>query len=121
MSAVSPLSPDAPTPWVVCLCAAWCGTCRDYRAIFDALVQQHPEVRFEWVDIEDEADLAGDLDVETFPTVLVAQGAEPRFLGPILPHAGVLTRLLEDVATPRGGVPAEAREVLQRVQAARAG
>ena len=22
---------------VVCLCAEWCGTCRDYRATFDAL------------------------------------------------------------------------------------
>ena len=41
--------------WAVCLCAGWCGTCRDYRALFDALAQAHPEVRFEWVDIEDES------------------------------------------------------------------
>ena len=25
--------------WAVCLCAGWCGTCRDYRALFDALAQ----------------------------------------------------------------------------------
>ena len=28
--------------WAVCLCAGWCGTCRDYRALFDALAQAHP-------------------------------------------------------------------------------
>ena len=34
----------------------------------------HPAVRFVWIDIEDEAEVAGDLDVETFPTLLVADG-----------------------------------------------
>ena len=29
--------PAASGWWVVCLCADWCGTCRDYRALFDAL------------------------------------------------------------------------------------
>ncbi len=73
--------------WAVCLCAGWCGTCRDYRALFDALAQAHPEVRFEWVDIEDESELAGDLDVETFPTLLIADGRKAHFLGPLLPQA----------------------------------
>src|SRR6218665_857358 len=41
--------------------------CRDYRSSFDALARAHPGVRFEWVDIEDEADIAGDLEFETFP------------------------------------------------------
>ena len=64
----TPSSPAAATPgdwWAVCLCAAWCGTCGIYRPLFDELARAHPEVRFEWVDIEDESDLAGDLDVET--------------------------------------------------------
>ena len=78
----------------MCLCAGWCGTCRDYRALFDALAQAHPEVRFEWVDIEDESELAGDLDVETFPTLLIADGRKAHFLGPLPPQAAVLERLL---------------------------
>ena len=77
----------------MCLCAGWCGTCCDYRALFDALAQAHPEVRFEWVDIEDESELAGDLDVETFPTLLIADGRKAHFLGPLLPQAAVLERL----------------------------
>lgn len=90
--------------WAVCLCADWCGTCRDYRAIFEALAPAHPGVRFVWVDIEDEADVAGDLDVETFPTLLIADGQTARFLGPLLPQAAVLSRLLESLqAGPDGG------------------
>ena len=27
-------------PLVACLCAAWCGSCRDYRATFDALSRE---------------------------------------------------------------------------------
>ncbi|EJE50606.1 thioredoxin domain-containing protein [Acidovorax sp. CF316] len=108
--------------WAVCLCADWCGTCRDYRAIFDTLAQAHPGVRFEWVDIEDESELAGDLDVETFPTLLIADGASVRFLGPLLPQAPVLARLLSSLQAGQGGqgVGADAQEVFERVRAARA-
>ena len=123
--------PDATAPavrsatgwWAVCLCANWCGTCRDYRSIFDALAQAHPGVRFEWVDIEDESDLAGDLDVETFPTLLIADGANARFLGPLPPQAPVLARLLSSLQAGQGDRSAggEAQEVFERVRMARGG
>ena len=107
--------------WAVCLCADWCGTCRDYRALFEALALAHPGVRFVWVDIEDEADVAGDLDVETFPTLLIADGQTARFLGPLLPQAGVLSRLMESLQADPGshrGDP-QAQAVFERVRAAR--
>lgn len=106
--------------WAVCLCADWCGTCRDYRALFEALAPSHPGVRFVWVDIEDEADVAGDLDVETFPTLLIADGQTARFLGPLLPQAAVLTRLLESLQAGQGGGRADplAQAVFERVRAA---
>lgn len=106
--------------WAVCLCADWCGTCRDYRALFEALALEHPGVRFVWVDIEDEADVAGDLDVETFPTLLVADGQTARFLGPLLPQAGVLSRLIESLQSAPGGGRADpqAQAVFERVRAA---
>lgn len=109
--------------WAVCLCAGWCGTCRDYRPLFEALALAHTDVRFEWLDIEDEADVAGDLDVETFPTVLIGQGTTVRFLGPLLPQAPVLGRLLTSLqaAAPSslGGDDAEAQRVFDRLRAAR--
>ena len=110
--------------WVVCLCAGWCGTCGVYRPLFDDLARAHPGVRFEWVDIEDDADIAGDLDVETFPTLLIADGQHALFLGPLLPQAPVLARLLSSL---QAAVPAtspvgtEAQGVFERVRGARGG
>lgn len=101
-------SSSDPTPRrVVCLCAAWCDTCRDYRATFDAAAAAHPQWQFRWVDIEDEADLVGDLDIETFPTLLVADGAALRFFGPLAPQPQMLARLLGGLPTDGPGLTAE--------------
>lgn len=89
--------------WVICLCADWCGTCRDYDKVFAAIATRYPELRFVWLDIEDQADLVGDLEVETFPTLLIADQQGTRFLGPLTPHAETLSRLLDSqtrVAAP---------------------
>lgn len=120
-----PSHPERPARgdwWAVCLCAAWCGTCGIYRPLFDELARAHPDVRFEWVDIEDESDLVGDLDVETFPTLLIADGERALFLGPLLPQAPVLARLLASLqaAAPGSAGPGgEAQQVFERVRAAR--
>ena len=120
-------SPAALAPggwWAVCLCAGWCGTCGVYRPLFDELARAHPGVRFEWVDIEDDSDIAGDLDVETFPTLLIANGQQALFLGPLLPQASVLARLLTSLqaaAPAAAGVGGEAQGVFERVRAARGG
>ena len=71
---------------VVCLCAAWCGTCGTYADTFRALQAALPGHRYRWIDIEDEADLVGDIDVETFPTLLVAHQGQVLFAGPVLPR-----------------------------------
>ena len=120
-----PSHPERPARgdwWAVCLCAAWCGTCGIYRPLFDELARAHPDVRFEWVDSEDESDIAGDLDVETFPTLLIADGERALFLGPLLPQAPVLARLLASLqaAAPGSAGPGgEAQQVFERVRAAR--
>ena len=80
---------------VYCLCAEWCGTCRDYRQGFLALASQFPLVRFVWLDIEDRADDMGDLDIENFPTLLIMRGELVLFFGTMLPHLGHLQRTIE--------------------------
>lgn len=80
---------------VICLCAEWCGTCREYRAGFDALAAALPAIRFRWLDVEDEADRLGDIDVENFPTLFVARNGDVLFFGTMLPQHGLLQRLLE--------------------------
>jgi hypothetical protein len=87
-----------PTPaggWtVICLCAEWCDTCRDYRRLVTARAATPDDVLHLWVDIEDEADALGDIDIETFPTLLVLHDDRPLFFGPVLPTAGVIDALL---------------------------
>ena len=99
---------------VYCLCADWCGVCREYRPLFDALAREHPGLHFESIDIEDEADLMGDIDVETFPTLLIAEGDEPRFFGPVLPREEALKAALRSA---RAGATVDDPEVRRLVQA----
>ena len=81
---------------VACLCAAWCRTCESYREVFEAACATLPqaELRVHWIDIEDEADLIGDLDIETFPTLLIADDTQVRFAGPLTPQPETLRRVL---------------------------
>jgi thioredoxin 1 len=80
---------------VVCLCADWCGTCRDYQPGFKGLAADFPQVRFRWVDIEEDADLMGDLDIENFPTLLIRRGNSIVFFGTMLPYLEHLRRTIE--------------------------
>lgn len=88
---------------VVCLCAEWCNTCREYHPQFEALSKEFPAHRFIWIDIEDEGDLVANIDIENFPTLLIAKHDTPLFAGVMLPHIGQLRRMLqafETAATP---------------------
>ncbi|AOI71892.1 thioredoxin [Burkholderia ubonensis] len=89
---------------VACLCADWCGTCREYRAAFDQLADAHPDACFAWIDIETHADQLDDLDVENFPTILIEDANAARFFGTVLPHAAIVERMLSDL-TALPGVP----------------
>lgn len=81
---------------VVCLCADWCSSCREYRqAAYAECTRLFPACRFEWLDVEEDADLLGDLDIENFPTLLIARDDQALFFGALMPHAEHLRRLLE--------------------------
>lgn len=79
---------------VACLCAQWCGSCREYRSLFEQIAATFPDSDFVWVDIEDEAALVDPVEVENFPTLLIATTEGARFFGPLLPHKETLVRLL---------------------------
>lgn len=110
------LAPAPATPWpddlqVVVLCAAWCRTCDEYRDVLASL----PGLPATWVDIEDEADRVEPLDIETFPTVLIARRGQPVFFGPLTPQAGVLDRLARQADTAPLRQP-DALALWQRLQ-----
>ena len=94
-----------------CLCAGWCRTCDEVRPAFEALARERPDMRFAWIDIEEESEALGPLalEVENFPTLLVANGPEVRFYGTVLPHAGTIGRTID---AARGAVLTPAVEGL---------
>ncbi|MES2512048.1 MAG: thioredoxin family protein [Pseudomonadota bacterium] len=117
-------SSDANPVWVICLCADWCGVCRDYRSVFADLMKQHSSVQhgfqFAWVDVEDHAELAGELDIDTFPTLLMADDAGVLFFGPLTSQPATLTRLLvslQDPAAPRTPHFPESRQLVDALPA----
>lgn len=65
----------------------------------------HPQSRFVWLDIEDEADLLEPLDVENFPTVLIGAGLDPRFFGVIGPQVAVLERMVRMTLQDSSAMP----------------
>lgn len=90
-------STDLPTPdlLVVCLCAQWCGTCKDYQTSFRGLAQKFPTAKLLWIDVEDQSDLVDPIEVDNFPTILIASQQHPLFFGTVLPHVQTLQRLIE--------------------------
>jgi thioredoxin-like negative regulator of GroEL len=103
---------------VICLCAGWCGVCREWQPQFEQQARAHPQVHFAWVDVEDEAQAMGEMDIETFPTLLIACAHEARFLGPIPPSAPQLARLLaslQESGRPAATLPDGAQALLRRL------
>lgn len=120
---MSPSTNDAPI-LVACLCAEWCGVCRDYRSRFEQARSQVlascPDAQFLWIDSEDEADLLHPLDVEDFPTLLLARGAEARFFGPLTPQVETLVRMVHNQAIKADAAPLAAPELTALVARVRA-
>ena len=87
---------------VACLCAQWCGTCTDYAPLFEKLQADFPGATFRWIDIEDESELVDPIEVENFPTLLIATDGQARFFGTITPHIETLKRLIQSHAGNTG-------------------
>lgn len=77
---------------VVCLCAEWCGVCREYRSGFAEIAAAFPEAGFYWLDIEAHADEIGDIDVDNFPTLLIKRQQSVLFFGSMPPAPAHLRR-----------------------------
>src|SRR5207244_8584973 len=82
---------------VVSLCADWCDTCTQFRAAFDRIANARPDIAFVWLDIEDDSAVAGDIDVENFPTLAIYRGDTVLHFGVSLPHEGIVGRLVDEM------------------------
>jgi thioredoxin 1 len=83
---------------VVSFCAAWCNMCTEFRGAYERIAAARPDTLFVWLDIEDDCDLAGDVDVENFPTLAVYRGDAVLHFGVALPHEGSVARMVAELA-----------------------
>lgn len=73
--------------------AAWCGPCRRFAPVFEAISNKHPSVVFAKVDTEAEPELAASFEVMSIPTLAVIKEGEIIFV-----QAGALPEdILEQV------------------------
>jgi thioredoxin 1 len=86
------------TPLVVALCAAWCDSCNEFRTTFERIAQARPEMYFLWLDIEDDSEICGDIDIENFPTLAIYRGTRLLHYGVSLPQEGTVARLIDEIA-----------------------
>ena len=93
---------------VVVLCAAWCDTCTEFRATLERIASSRADKLFVWLDIEDDAEICGDIDVENFPTLAIYRGDALLHYGVSLPQEGMVARLVDEVgarSAPTGDAP----------------
>lgn len=93
---------------VVGLCAQWCGTCREFRPAFERIAAAQPRASFLWLDVEDDASITDDIDVDNFPTLAIFGPTGVLHHGVSLPHEHVVARLVESLLEARRNVPADA-------------
>lgn len=90
--------------------------------MFAHLKDEFANCRFVWIDIEDQADLVDPIEVENFPTLLIAAGTQALFFGTVTPQPDTARRLIQTQLAPsaRAAVPAhmvnDVNQLLVRLQ-----
>jgi thioredoxin 1 len=51
--------------------APWCGPCKGFAPVFEAVSEKHPGIVFAKVNTDDEQELAGTFNIRSIPTLMV--------------------------------------------------
>jgi len=75
--------------------AEWCGPCKSFSPIYDAVSEKHEDIVFGKIDTETEQELAGHFQIRSIPTLMVFREQVVLFSQPGMLNA----EQLEDVIT----------------------
>lgn len=75
--------------------AEWCGPCKSFSPIYDAVSEKHDDIVFGKIDTEAEQELAGHFQIRSIPTLMVFREQVVLFSQPGMLNA----EQLEDVIT----------------------
>lgn len=77
--------------------ASWCGPCRTFAPIFEAVSEKHPDIVFGKINTEVEQNLAGYFSIRAIPTLVVLRDNVVLLSQPgVLPESA-LEGLIEEV------------------------
>jgi thioredoxin len=77
--------------------APWCGPCRTFGPIYDKASEQHADVTFGKVNTEEQPELAGTLQIQAIPTLMVFRDQVLVFARPGALPAAALDEIIGQV------------------------
>jgi thioredoxin 1 len=78
--------------------ASWCGPCKQFAPVFEAMSESHPQAVFAKVNTEQEQELAGHFGIRSIPTLMVFREQIIVFQQPGALPPAALESILEKVA-----------------------
>lgn len=77
---------DGDKPLIIDFWAPWCGPCKQFGPVFEAVAERHEDITFAKVNTEEEQELAGMLRIRSIPTIMIFREKVLLFS-----HSGALT------------------------------
>jgi thioredoxin 1 len=77
--------------------ASWCGPCKQFAPVYEALSEQYTDMVFAKVNTEEERELAGHFQIRSIPTLMVFREQIIVFSQPGALPSSALSSLLEQV------------------------
>ncbi len=79
--------------------AEWCGPCKSFSPIYDAVSEKHDGIVFGKIDTETEQELAGHFQIRSIPTLMVFREQVVLFSQPGMLNAEQLEDVISKVKT----------------------
>jgi len=77
--------------------AEWCGPCKSFAPVYEAVSDKHPEITFAKVDTEAEQELSGQLGIRSIPTIMAFRDGIQLFSQPGAMGEKDLTELVAQI------------------------
>jgi len=77
--------------------ASWCGPCRMFAPVYEAVADEHPDIVFGKVDTEAEQELAGSAQISSIPTLIAFRDGILVFRQPGALPASSLEQVIQGV------------------------